>query len=150
MLLPRHQVIIKYILNLTGSWAIMNSDLKSMDRASTITFSNYLKHAYWNYTQYCCVVNIQKFTVKFTNFANMGHKTFQGYWRADLSPPSFPFPSTLELCANNIQDHGEYHPDIDVNKGMLSDCTKMTINAIDNNHINLSNSAGDTLYLIRS
>lgn len=83
---------INHILNLTGTWA-MNSDLKS-----TITFSNYLKHAHWNYTQICCVVNIQKFV------ANVDDKTFQGYWSADLSPPGSPFPSTLELCANNIQD----------------------------------------------
>jgi hypothetical protein len=79
----------------------------------------------------------------------VGHRTFEGYWRADLSPPSFPFPSTLELCAFNIQDHGVYHPDIDVNKGILSGCTKMTVSIIDNKKINLSNPAGDTLYLIR-
>jgi hypothetical protein len=140
---------IKYILNLTGTWAIVNPDSKSGNFNTTITFDNYLRHASWNYTEYCCVVNIEKFTAKFVNSANVGHRTFEGYWRADLSPPSFPFPSTLELCAFNIQDHGVYHPDIDVNKGILSGCTKMTVSIIDNKKINLSNPAGDTLYLIR-
>ncbi|MFY9868394.1 MAG: hypothetical protein WAK17_01630, partial [Candidatus Nitrosopolaris sp.] len=35
------------------------------------------------------------------------------------------------------------------NKGILSGCTKMTVSIIDNKKINLSNPAGDTLYLIR-
>ena len=141
---------ISHILNLTGTWAMVNPDFKSGNNLNTtITFDNYLRHAHWNYTQYCCVVNIEKFTAKFTNFANVGHRTFEGYWRADLSPPSFPFPSTLELCTNNIQDHGVYHSDVDVNKGILSGCTKMTVNIIDKDNVNLSNPAGDTIYLIR-
>jgi hypothetical protein len=133
---------ISYILNLTGTWAIVNPG-SNLNRASTITFDNYLRHASWNYTEYCCVVDVQRY------ISNIDHRTFEGYWRADLSPPSFPFPSTLELCRYNIQDHGVYHPDIDVNKGILSGCTKMTANIIDNNHINLSNPAGD-IELIRS
>jgi hypothetical protein len=128
-------------LNLSGTWAFTTSN--NFTGASTITFDNYLRHASWNYTQYCCVVSIQKY------IANIDHKTFEGYWGADLSPPGFPSPSTLLLCADNIQDHGVYHPNVNVSKGILSDCSKFTVNIIDNNKINLSNPAGDILYLIR-
>ena len=79
----------------------------------------------------------------------MGHRIFEGYWSADLSPPSFPSPSTLELCNFNIQDHGVYHPDVNVSKGILSDCSKFTVSIIDKDHIHLSNPAGDMIHLIR-
>jgi hypothetical protein len=127
-------------LNLTGTW-IINPDSKS---TATITFSNYLKTASWNYTQYCCVVDMQRYT------ANMDHRIFEGYWKADLSPPNYPIPGTLELCGYNIQDHGVYHSDVNVSKGILSDCSsKFTVNIIDNNHMNLSNPAGDIMKLVR-
>jgi hypothetical protein len=135
-----------YILNLTGTWAIINPNFmlmnsENLNGTSTITFNNYIKHAHWKYTQYCCGVNIREFT------ANVGHTTFEGYWEADLSPS--PLPSTLELCEYNIQDHGEYHDDTTTIKGILSGCTKMTLDIIDSNHLNLYNPAKDTVYLVR-
>ena len=72
------------LLNLTGSWAIVNPNFKLMNSENlngtpTITFNNYIKHAHWKYTQYCCDVNIRKFT------ANVDHRTFEGYWEADIT-----------------------------------------------------------------
>jgi hypothetical protein len=138
------------VLNLTGIWAIVNPESKVIDDKNLIgtpiiSFGGYLKHAYWKYTQYCCVVNIRIFT------ANVGHRTFEGYWGSEIFDPSFPSSNTLELCANNVQDHGEYKHDAGANvtKDILSGCTKMTVDIIDNNHINSHNPAGDTIYLIR-
>jgi hypothetical protein len=129
-------------LNLSGTWAFVNPS-NNFTGASTITFDNYLRHASWNYTKYCCIVNIQRYT------ANMGHRIFEGYWKADLSPSNFPSSSTLLLCKYNIQDHGVYHADVNISKGILFDCSKMTVNIIDKDHLHLVNSAGDIMKLVR-
>lgn len=131
-----------YILNLTGTWAFVNPskliNSKNLTGAPTITFDKELKYAHWKYTQYCCVVNIQKFV------ANVGHRIFQGYWQYSY----LSIPNTLDLCKYNVQDHGEYLTKY-LTKSILSGCTEMTVDVIDDNHLKLHNPSGDTIYLAR-
>jgi hypothetical protein len=124
-------------LDFRGTW-VMNPD--NSTGKSTITFYNYVKYAPWKYTKYCCDVDIQKFTT------NIGHRVFEGYWQSETDSP---FPQTLDLCANNMQDHGQYRDDVPMLSHILSRCTEMTVDIIDNNHVNLHNAVGDTIYLIR-
>jgi len=130
-------------VNLLGTWSFNNQ--------STITFYNFVKHAHWNLSQYCCDVNIQKF------ITNTGHKISEGYWNATIyadSPMYYihsakdlipMFPSSMHLCRDNIQAHGEYHDNI---SNPLSGCTKMGIDVIDHDHLRLYGPSGVT-YLTR-
>ena len=76
---------------------------------------------------------------------------FEGYWNATIYSPTpyvQSFPSSIDLCAFNIQDHGIYHDDINFTKGILSGCTKMAVDVIDYNHLRLHGPSG-VIYLAR-
>ena len=94
---------------------------------ATITLYNYVKYEPWKYTKYCCDVGIQKF------IANVGHRVFEGYWQSEST--GWPSPNTLDLCSDNIQDHGQYRDDIPGGFHILSGCTEMTVDIFNNNHI---------------
>ncbi|HYV52204.1 MAG TPA: hypothetical protein VE971_02825 [Candidatus Eisenbacteria bacterium] len=137
-------------VNLLGTWSINNQS------KSTITFDSFIKYAHSN-SPYCYDVNIQKFIVvyniqKSIVAANIGHKVFfGGYWNSSIYGPSPAylqgFPSSLDLCTYNIQDHGEYHDNVFGN-GPLLGCAKMTVDVIDYNHLRLHSPSG-IMYLTR-
>ena len=118
--------------------------LVNMSIFAKITFDSFIKYAHWKYSQYCCDVNIQKF------IANIGHKTYEGYWNSSIENPHFQpevVPNSLDLCTFNIQDHGEYHDNIS-ESSPLSGCVKMAVDVIDNNHLRLHGPSG-VIYLAR-
>jgi hypothetical protein len=84
-------------------------------------------------------VNIEKY------IANIGDRTLEGYWNSSIYPHSF-FPNSIGFCRYNIEDHGEYHEISGFSP--LSGCTKMTVDVIDNNHLNLHSPSG-IMYLTR-
>jgi hypothetical protein len=120
-------------INPIGTWSINNQS------KSTIKFYNFIKYVHWKYSQYCCDVNIEKF------IANIGDRTFEGYWNSSMYPHSF-FPNSIGLCGYNIEDHGEYHEISGFSR--LSDCVKMTVDIIDKNHLRLHGPL-DMTYLTR-
>jgi len=108
---------------------------------ATITLYNYVKYEPWKYTKYCCDVGIQKFV------ANVGHRVFEGYWQSEST--GWPSINTLDLCSDNIQDHGQYRDDIPGGFHILSGCTEMTVDIFNNNHIALHDPVGDSIFLER-
>jgi hypothetical protein len=117
---------VTYLLNrvnLLGTWSINQSK-------STIMLDSFIRYAHWKHSQYCCDVNIQKF------IANIGHKISEDYWNSSINDPQSAVPSSIGLCRYNIEDHGEYHENIS-GFSPLSGCTLMTVDVIDNNHLNL-------------
>jgi hypothetical protein len=120
-------------INPLGTWSVNQS------KSAKITFDSFIKYAHSKWP-YCCDVNIQKFSVYYTYHTNIGQgrKTFGGYWNSSIygSSPAYlqGFPSSLDLCAYNIQDHGEYHNNV---SSPLSVCVKMKVDVIDSNHLRL-------------
>jgi hypothetical protein len=56
-------------------------------------------------------------------------------------------PNYIDLCRDNIQDHGEYHDNV---SNPLLGCIKTTIDIIDKNHLRLYIPTYDkTIYLTR-
>jgi hypothetical protein len=81
---------------------------------------------------------------KIVYVANVDNRIFRGYWQFSY----LSIPNTLDLCKYNVQDHGEYLTKY-LTKSILSGCTEMTVDIIDNNHLKLHNPSGDTIYLAR-
>ena len=63
------------------------------------------------------------------------------------SPGYSTLPSSIGLCRYNIEDHGEYHDNIS-GFSPLSNCTIMTVDVIDNNHLRL-HGPSSVIYLER-
>lgn len=122
-------------INPLGTWSINQS------KSANIKFYNFIRYDHWKYSPYCCDVNIEKY------IANIGHEIFGGYWNSSIYPHSF-FPNHIGLCRDNIADHGEYHFLTISSSGPLSGCTKITIDVIDKNHLDLHSPAG-VMYLTR-
>jgi hypothetical protein len=122
-------------INPLGMWSIN----ESKSTFANIKFYNFIRYDHWKYSPYCCDVNIEKY------IANIGDRTLEGYWNSSIYPHSF-FPNSIGFCRYNIEDHGEYHEISGFSP--LSGCTKMTVDVIDNNHLNLHSSSG-IMYLTR-
>jgi hypothetical protein len=75
---------------------------------STITFDGFIKYAHWKYTPYCCDVNIQRFVANIECLKAIGILRYIAQFLYLLPV----FPSSLDVRAYNIQDHGEYHENI--------------------------------------